>query len=80
MYLREYCGQEGDSISMTKLMNKTFDFKIDDVATRENAVEAMTYSELTSFIKKESAKGSPKIPNYKIECTKELLCLLRLMF
>ncbi len=62
-----HCGQEGDSIEMHKLLNKTFDFKITDVATRENAVEAMTYSELTEFIKKESDKGSALIPNYKIE-------------
>lgn len=52
-----YNGLEKDTI---------FDFKIEDVAQRENIAETMTYSELQSFIESEKKKGSPNIPLYEI--------------
>ncbi len=43
-----------------------FDFRIEDIAQRDNIAETMTYTELKKFIEKEKAKGSPNIPLYEI--------------
>jgi lipopolysaccharide export system permease protein len=58
---------KGDQLKEGKSKRMNFDFTIDDLAKRDNSVEAMTYSELKKFIKKERAKGSPKIAYYEIE-------------
>lgn len=41
-------------------------FKVSDIAQRDNRSETMTQSELIRFIENEEAKGSPNIPMYKI--------------
>ncbi len=43
-----------------------FDFKVDEMATRDNIADAMTYGELRRFIRRERQKGSPKIPLYEL--------------
>jgi lipopolysaccharide export system permease protein len=52
-----YNGQTKDTV---------FNFKIEDVAQRENIAETMTFTELTDFIEREKAKGSANIPMYEI--------------
>lgn len=42
-------------------------YRIDDMAIRDNIAEAMTYTELKQFIKKETEKGNSSVPNYEIE-------------
>lgn len=44
----------------------SFQFSIDEMATRENVAESMSYQELTAFIAREKAKGSPLVPTYEI--------------
>jgi lipopolysaccharide export system permease protein len=41
-------------------------FKILDIAQRDNRAETMTQNELIKYIKEEENKGSPNIPMYKI--------------
>lgn len=45
----------------------TFQFSIDEMATRENVAEAMTYFELKEFIEREKVKGNSMVPMYEIE-------------
>jgi lipopolysaccharide export system permease protein len=42
-------------------------FKIEEMAQRDNSAEAMSYSELKAFIKREKDKGSGKVPSLEIE-------------
>lgn len=42
-------------------------FSTKDIALRDNAVSAMTYSKLAEFIEKERKKGNPNLPTYEIE-------------
>ena len=44
-----------------------FQFKIEEMATRDNIAEAMTYSQLKKFIEREKEKGSGNVPMYEIE-------------
>lgn len=44
-----------------------FQFTIDEMATRENIAEAMTYFELKEFIAREKKKGSSMVPAYEVE-------------
>lgn len=44
-----------------------FNFKIQDLAIRDNFAETMSYSELKRFIQKEREKGAGNIPAYEIE-------------
>jgi lipopolysaccharide export system permease protein len=40
---------------------------MEEMAQRDNAAEAMNYSELKTFIKREKEKGSGNVPMYEIE-------------
>jgi len=42
-------------------------YRIEDMAIRDNIAEAMTYTELRQFIKKEKDKGNSSVPTYEIE-------------
>lgn len=42
-------------------------YKIEDMAIRDNIAEAMTYTELKTFIKKEREKGNANTPSFEIE-------------
>ena len=57
----------GDVIIEGKKKEATFEFTIDEMARRDNIVEAMTYGELKEFIAREQVKGSSKIPSYQID-------------
>lgn len=56
-----------DSIHTGLRKDTIFHFSIDEMATRENAAEAMTYFELKDFIEREKQKGSSRVPMYEIE-------------
>lgn len=56
-----------DQIREGKQKDTTFHFSIDEMATRENVAEAMTYFELKDFIEREKEKGSAMVPAYEIE-------------
>jgi lipopolysaccharide export system permease protein len=56
-----------DSIIEGHTLDTTFQFRIDELAQRDNIAEAMTYTELKDFIAKERKKGNPMVPTYEIE-------------
>lgn len=65
-------GEEETQFIPDKLIERqskdtVFPFKINELAQRDNIAEAMTYTELTDFIKKEKEKGNSKVPTYEIE-------------
>lgn len=66
-YYERHCLPTGDSLVSGKTKRVQFDFQVEEMAIRENAMEAMTYSELKRFIQEEKAKGSPRVPNFEIE-------------
>jgi len=50
-----------------KSKDTVFNFKIDEMAQRENLAEAMTFSQLKGLIEREKLKGSSLVPFYEIE-------------
>lgn len=56
-----------DQINRGNEYDTVLPFKLSDVAVRENKSEAMTYTELSNFIKKEKAKGNPDYVFHEIE-------------
>lgn len=66
-YFERYIGYPNDKIIEGKNKDTIFNFKIEEMAQRDNVAEAMTYSELKAFIKREKAKGSGNVPLYEIE-------------
>ena len=66
-YYERYIGYPNDKINEGKVKDTIFNFKVDEMAQRDNVAEAMTYSELKTFIKREKAKGSGNVPMYEIE-------------
>lgn len=56
-----------DTIIEGRKKDTVFQFRIEDLAQRDNIAEAMTYSELTEFIDKERQKGNPLVPTFEIE-------------
>jgi lipopolysaccharide export system permease protein len=45
----------------------TFSYRIDEMAQRENAAQALTFSELKAAIEREKLKGSTLVPEFQIE-------------
>ncbi len=66
-YFEKYYSNDGDKILEGKKKSFTYDFNLEDIATRENVAESLTFVELKKFIKRESDKGSKNIPMYEIE-------------
>ena len=56
-----------DTIREGAKMDTVFQFRIDEMATRDNVAESMTYFELKEFISREKEKGNKLVPNYEIE-------------
>ncbi len=56
-----------DTIIEGKTKDTIFPFRIDEMAQRDNVAEAMTYTELKDFIRKEKEKGNPNVPMFEIE-------------
>ena len=59
-------GDDKDEITTGVTKDTTFAFSIDEMATRANVAEAMTYFELKEFIQREKDKGSKRVPTYEI--------------
>ncbi len=64
-YFERIVGPENDVIHQGLKKDTTFTFTITEMATRLNVSESMTYFELKDFIKRERAKGSPRVPVYQ---------------
>ncbi len=56
-----------DTIIESHGKDTVFQFKIEELAQRDNIAEAMTYTELTEFIDKERKKGNALVPSFEIE-------------
>ncbi len=69
-YYERKVGYPNDIISEGQTKDTTFQFRIDEMAQRENVAEAMDYFALKKFIKREKQKGSKNIPWYEIELYK----------
>jgi lipopolysaccharide export system permease protein len=66
-YYEKYYTDTAEAIVEGKKKTMKFDFDLEDMASRENVVESLTYGELIKFIKRERLKGSSNIPTYEIE-------------
>ena len=66
-YYERKMGYPNDAMKEGKLKDTTFQFNIEEIATRENIAEAMTYFELKEFIERERKKGSSMVAMYEIE-------------
>lgn len=66
-YYKRIVGYPTDIIIEGAVLDTTFQFGIEEMATRENIAEAMTYFELKKFIERERFKGSAMVPTYEIE-------------
>lgn len=66
-YYHRIVGEPHDKLMTGAKKDTTFSFRIEEMATRENVAEAMTYFELKEFIAREKKKGSAMVPVYEIE-------------
>lgn len=66
-YYERIVGYPNDKLSEGMAKDTTFQFSIDEMATRENAAEAMDFFELRKFIERERKKGSSMVPTYEVE-------------
>lgn len=58
---------EPDVLIEGRELDTVLPFLINEMAQRENIAEAMKYTELSDFIRKEKMKGNPNVPAYEIE-------------
>jgi lipopolysaccharide export system permease protein len=56
-----------DEIREGARLDTTFQFSMEEMATRDNVAESMTFFELKEFIEREGKKGNQLVPNYEIE-------------
>lgn len=66
-YYERIVGYPNDFIAEGAKKDTTFQFDIGEMATRDNAAEAMNYFELKAFIERERQKGSALVAMYEIE-------------
>lgn len=66
-YYERVVGYPHDIIHEGMMKDTVFQFSIDEMATRDNVAESMTFFELKDFISREKDKGSSRVPNYEIE-------------
>lgn len=66
-YYERRVGYPNDLVTEGHRKDTVFQFKIEEMAQRDNIAEAMTYAELRSFIDREKEKGSGNVPMYEIE-------------
>lgn len=66
-YYERIVGDTNDVLRSGASKDTTFQFSIDEMATRENVAEAMNYFELKNFIAREREKGSSMVAMYEIE-------------
>lgn len=65
-YFKREIGESHDVVSEGHKLDTVFQFTIDEMATRENVSESMTFFEIKEFIKRERKKGSSIVPTYEI--------------
>ena len=66
-YYERIVGDTNDILLGGAEKDTSFQFTIDEMATRENIAEAMDYFELTEFIERERLKGNSMVPMYEVE-------------
>jgi lipopolysaccharide export system permease protein len=66
-YYERFVGYPNDELREGSRKDTVFNFKIEEMAQRDNIAEVMTYSQLRAFIKREKQKGSGNVPMYEIE-------------
>lgn len=66
-YYERYVGYPRDKLLEGREKDTVFDFRISEMATRDNIASAMRTKDLKKFIEREKAKGSGKIPLYELE-------------
>ncbi len=66
-YYERFVGYPNDIVREGNLKDTVFKFHIEEMTPRENIAEAMTYTQLNEFIKREKGKGSGSVPMYEIE-------------
>lgn len=66
-YYERIVGDTNDVILGGPEKDTTFQFTIDEMATRENIAEAMNFFELREFIERERQKGNSMVPMYEVE-------------
>jgi len=66
-YYDRVIGDTNDILREGARKDTTFQFTIDEMATRENVAETMPYFELKEFIEREKKKGSSMVPTYEVE-------------
>lgn len=66
-YYERYHGDTNDVIREGLRKDTVFQFRMDEIAKRENVAETMPYFELKAFIERERIKGSSLVPLYEIE-------------
>ncbi|MCH2223443.1 MAG: LptF/LptG family permease [Crocinitomicaceae bacterium] len=65
-YFERVVGETEDKVIEASTKDTIFDFTIDEMATRENVAESMTFFEIREFIKREREKGSARVAMYEI--------------
>ncbi|MCR9173690.1 MAG: LptF/LptG family permease [bacterium] len=66
-YYERIHGDTNDIIRDGLRKDTTFQFRMSEIAKRENVAETMPYFELKEFIERERVKGSSMVPLYEIE-------------
>ncbi len=66
-YYEREIGYPNDIIREGQEKDTVFNFRMEEMVHRENAAEAMSYTQLTDFIEREKSKGSANVPMYEIE-------------
>lgn len=66
-YYERHVGDTNDILNEAPRKDTSFQFTIEEMATRENVAETMPYFELKEFIEREKKKGSSMVPAYEVE-------------
>jgi lipopolysaccharide export system permease protein len=66
-YYERWVGYPNDKLIEGQQKDTVFQFKIDEMAKRDNVTETMNYKDLKAFIAREKIKGSGNVPMYEIE-------------
>ncbi len=65
-YYIRVIGKEDGELEMGHEKDTVFNFKIDDMVTRDSYADAMNFTELAGYIKREKAKGNPDIAKFQL--------------
>lgn len=66
-YYERFEGYPNEKLIHGAKKDTVFNFRIEEMAQRDNVAESMNYIELKKFIEREQAKGSSNVPMYEIE-------------